>query len=224
MPLLTALAGVAVSVLTLQGLAAALSISNTAVTLAVMIGLAVGIDYALFILSRHRAQLATGVTPAESAATAVGTAGTAVVFAGSTVIIALAALSVVGIPFLTVMGLAAAGTVLTAVLIATTLLPAIFGFAGTRLTPRPGSRAARLASRTGHAGGPGRARPAHGALAGGGHPASRRGPDSCGRGAARAGRAGARIEAGAAGQRLGRQRHLPADRVRHHQQRLRPRL
>jgi RND superfamily putative drug exporter len=154
---------VAVSVLTLHGLAAALSVSNTAVTLAVMIGLAVGVDYALFILSRHRAQLAAGLTPAESAAMAVGTAGTAVVFAGSTVIIALAALSVVGIPFLTVMGLAAAGTVLTAVLIATTLLPAIFGIAGTRLTPKPGSRAARLASRTAQAGVPGRSRPTHGA-------------------------------------------------------------
>jgi putative drug exporter of the RND superfamily len=163
MPLLTALTGVAVSVLSLHGLAAALSVSNTAVTLAVMIGLAVGVDYALFILSRHRAQLAAGLTPAESAAMAVGTAGTAVVFAGSTVIIALAALSVVGIPFLTVMGLAAAGTVLTAVLIATTLLPAIFGIAGTRLTPKPGSRAARLASRTAQAGLPGRSRPTHGA-------------------------------------------------------------
>jgi RND superfamily putative drug exporter len=148
MPLLTALTGVAVSVLTLHGLAAALSVSNTAVTLAVMIGLAVGVDYALFIVSRHRAQLAAGLSPAESAAVAAGTAGAAVVFAGCTVIIALAALSVVGIPFLTVMGLAAAGTVLTAVLIATTLLPAI---AGPRLVPRPGSRAARLASRTAHA-------------------------------------------------------------------------
>ena len=151
LPLLTALTGVAVSVLTLQGLAAALSVSNTAVTLAVMIGLAVGVDYALFIVSRHRAQLAAGLAPAESAAIAAGTAGTAVVFAGCTVIIALAALSVVGIPFLTVMGLAAAGTVLTAVLIATTLLPAIFGIAGSRLVPKPGSRAARLASRTAHA-------------------------------------------------------------------------
>ena len=99
---------VGVSVLGLHGLAAALSVSDTAVTLATMIGLAVGVDYALFILSRHRAQLATGLAPAESAAVAVGTAGTAVVFAGSTVIIALTALSVVGIPFLTVMGLAAA--------------------------------------------------------------------------------------------------------------------
>jgi len=162
MPLLTALTGVAVAVLGLHGLAAALSVSNTAVTLAVMIGLAVGVDYALFILTRHRAQLAAGLSPEESAAAAVGTAGTAVVFAGSTVIIALAALSVVGIPFLAVMGLAAAGTVLTAVLIATTLLPAIFGFAGTRLAPRPGSRAARLASRTAQAGLPGRARPTFG--------------------------------------------------------------
>jgi RND superfamily putative drug exporter len=160
MPLLTALTGVGVSVLTLHGVAAALSVSNTAVTLAVMIGLAVGVDYALFIVSRHRAQLAAGLTPAESAAMAVGTAGTAVVLAGCTVIIALAALSVVGIPFLTVMGLAAAGTVLTAVLIATTLLPAIFGIAGSRLVPKPGSRAARLASRTGQ---PGASRPTSGA-------------------------------------------------------------
>jgi RND superfamily putative drug exporter len=163
MPLLTALTGVGLSVLTLHGLAAALSVSNTAVTLAVMIGLAVGVDYALFIVSRHRAQLAAGLAPAESAAIAVGTAGTAVVFAGCTVIIALAALSVVGIPFLTVMGLSAAGTVLTAVLIATTLLPAIFGIAGSRLVPKPGSRAARLASRTAHAGAPGQARPTNGA-------------------------------------------------------------
>src|SRR5262249_56360320 len=108
------------------GLAAVLSVSNTAVPLAVMIGLAVGIDYALFILSRHRAQLATGLDPAESAAMAVATAGTAVVFAGCTVIIALAALAVVGIPFLTVMGLAAPGTLATALLIPTPLLPALF--------------------------------------------------------------------------------------------------
>src|SRR2546429_9479857 len=91
-----------------------------------------------------------------AAAVAVGTAGTAVVFAGCTVIIALAALSVVGIPFLTVMGLAAAGTVLTAVLIATTLLPAIFGIAGSRLAPSPGSRAAPPPTPTAP---PGRPRP-----------------------------------------------------------------
>jgi RND superfamily putative drug exporter len=161
MPLLTAITGVVTSVLALRGLAA-LSVSDTAVTLAVMIGLAVGVDYALFILSRHRAQLAAGMTPGESAAVAAGTAGTAVVFAGCTVIIALAALSVVGIPFLTVMGLSAAGTVLAAVLIANTLLPAIFGIAGLRLAPKPGSRAARLARRAAQAG-TGGMRPTRGA-------------------------------------------------------------
>src|SRR5262249_14787870 len=163
MPLLTALTGVGVSVLTLHGLSAVLSVSDTAVTLAVMIGLAVGVDYALFILSRHRAQLAAGLAPAESAATAVATAGTAVLFAGTTVIIALAALAVVGLPFLTVVGPAAARTALVAVLIAITLLPAVFGLAGSRLVPKPGSRAARLAVRTAHTGVQGRARPTGGA-------------------------------------------------------------
>jgi putative drug exporter of the RND superfamily len=130
----------------LLALAPAVSISSTAVTLALMLGLAVGIDYVLFILSRHRQQLARGTDPQESVALATGTAGSAVVFAGSTVIIALAALSVIGIPFLTVMGLGAAGAVLVAVLAAITLVPALAGFAGTRLTPKPGSKAARQAT------------------------------------------------------------------------------
>src|SRR5262249_4795991 len=81
-------------------------------------------------LSRHRQNLGDGVTPREAAAQATGTAGSAVVFAGATVVIALVGLAVVNIPFLTVMGLAAAGTVTIAVLIALTLLPAILGFAG----------------------------------------------------------------------------------------------
>src|SRR5439155_1333502 len=84
-------------------------------------------------------QLAGGMPAEESAARATGTAGSAVVFAGLTVVIALAGLSVVRIPFLTVMGLGAAGTVLVAVLVALTLLPALMGFAGTRLAPRPGA-------------------------------------------------------------------------------------
>ena len=112
-----------------------------------MIGLAVGIDYTLFILSRHRTQLAAGMDPEESAARATGTAGSAVVFAGLTVVIALSGLAVVGIPFLTVMGVGAAGTVLVAVLVALTLLPALLGFAGT--PPRP---EARLAGRPPRAG------------------------------------------------------------------------
>ena len=119
------------------------TLSSSAPTLALMIGLAVGIDYALFILSRHRTQLAAGMDPEESAARATGTAGSAVVFAGLTVIIALCGLSIVGIPFLAVMGIGAAGTVLVAVAVALTLLPALLGFAGSRLAPKPGSRAAR---------------------------------------------------------------------------------
>jgi RND superfamily putative drug exporter len=143
MNLLTAVIGIAVGMGGLLAVSNLVTLSSTAPTLALMIGLAVGIDYALFILSRHRTQLATGMDPEESVARATGTAGSAVVFAGLTVVIALAGLSVVGLPFLTVMGLGAAGTVLVAVLVALTLLPALLGFAGRRLAPKPGSRAAR---------------------------------------------------------------------------------
>ena len=143
MNLLIALVGVAIGLVGLLALSGAITLSSTAPTLALMIGLAVGIDYTLFILSRHRSQLATGMDPAESAGRATGTAGSAVVFAGLTVVIALSGLSVVGIPFLTVMGLGAAGTVLVAMLVALTLLPALMGFAGARLVPKPDSRAAR---------------------------------------------------------------------------------
>ncbi|TFV67886.1 UNVERIFIED_ORG: MMPL family transporter [Bacillus sp. AZ43] len=143
MNLLTALVGIGVGLGGLLLTSNLVTLSSTAPTLALMIGLAVGIDYALFILSRHRTQLAAGMDPEESTARAVGTAGSAVVFAGLTVIIALSGLAVVGIPFLTVMGVGAAGTVLVAVLVALTLLPALLGFAGARLAPRPGSRAAR---------------------------------------------------------------------------------
>ena len=80
-----------------------------------MLGLAVGIDYALFILSRHRTQVRDGMAIEESIALATGTAGSAVVFAGSTVIIALVALVVTGVPFLAQMGIAAAGTIAIAV-------------------------------------------------------------------------------------------------------------
>jgi RND superfamily putative drug exporter len=143
MNLLTAAIGIAVGMGGLLLTSNVVTLSSTAPTLALMIGLAVGIDYTLFILSRHRTQLATGMDPEESAARATGTAGSAVVFAGLTVVIALSGLAVVGIPFLTVMGVGAAGTVLVAVLVALTLLPALLGFAGRRLAPRPGSRAAR---------------------------------------------------------------------------------
>ena len=98
-----------------------------------MLGLAVGIDYALFILSRHRTQVHDGHGPSRSpSASAVGTAGSAVVFAGATVIIALVALAVTGVPFLAAMGLAAAATVAVAVLLASRSCPALLGFAGAR--------------------------------------------------------------------------------------------
>jgi putative drug exporter of the RND superfamily len=133
LPLLSAVAGVAVTNLALLGLTAVISESSTAPILATMIGLAVGIDYALFVMSRHRQQIAGGMDLRESAGRAIATSGSAVCFAGMTVLIALAALAIVNIPFLTVMGLCAAGAVVVAVLAAITLMPAMLGFAGHRL-------------------------------------------------------------------------------------------
>ncbi|MRG58837.1 MMPL family transporter [Agromyces sp. CFH 90414] len=145
MPLVTALVGVGAAFGGISLVAAFATVSSTAPMLAVMIGLAVGIDYALFILSRHRTQLARGQDPEESAAEAVATAGGAVVFAGLTVIIALLGLLVVGIPFLSVMGVAAAFAVFIAVAGALTLLPALMGLLGRRLAPKAGGRTARRA-------------------------------------------------------------------------------
>jgi uncharacterized membrane protein YdfJ with MMPL/SSD domain len=133
MPLITAIIGVLIGSTAITALTGVIEISETAPILAVMLGLAVGIDYSLFILSRHRQNMGEGMAPHEAAAKAVATAGSAVVFAGTTVIIALVGLTVVGIPFLTVMGLAAAGTVAVAVAIALTLTPALLGFAGERV-------------------------------------------------------------------------------------------
>ncbi len=147
MTVLGALLGVGIGLSALLCLTGVVTISSTAPTLALMIGLAVGMDYTLFIVSRHRAQLASGLPVQESIGLSIGRSGTAVTFAGTTVIIAMAGLSVVGIPFLTVMGLAASLTVLVAVLIALTLLPALLGTFGERLRPKPGSRAARAATR-----------------------------------------------------------------------------
>ncbi|MFF0109687.1 MMPL family transporter [Streptomyces hirsutus] len=136
MTLLNALIGVAVGMAGLFSLTGVIELTSTAPVLALMLGLAVGIDYSLFITSRYRQYLAEGLQPEEAAGRATGTAGSAVVFAGATVVIALAGLSVVGIPFLSVMGLAAAGTVAVAVLVALTLLPAFLSFAGKKILPR----------------------------------------------------------------------------------------
>lgn len=142
LPLVTALVGVAIGVSTITALASVMDLGSTTSILAMMIGLAVGIDYALFIVSRYRAELAEGREREEAAGRAVGTAGSAVVFAGLTVVIALAGLAVVNIPMLTKMGLAAAGTVAIAVLIALTLVPAALGFAGKRIMGRKARKAA----------------------------------------------------------------------------------
>src|SRR5437764_6094814 len=133
LPLVTAIVGVSAGLLVINIAASAVDVSSTTPTLAVMLGLAVGIDYALFILTRHRQHLAEGLEPREAAARAVATAGGSVAFAGTTVVIALLGLAVVGIPFLTVMGLGAAVTIVIAVLIALTLAPALLGFSGARL-------------------------------------------------------------------------------------------
>ncbi|MFF3718215.1 MMPL family transporter [Streptomyces prasinus] len=133
LPLLTALIGVGIGVASITALASALELGSTTSILATMIGLAVGIDYALFIVSRYRAELAEGREREDAAGRAVGTAGSAVVFAGLTVVIALVGLSVVNIPMLTKMGIAAAGTVVIAVLIALTMVPALLGYAGRRV-------------------------------------------------------------------------------------------
>ena len=132
-PLLTALVGVGIGMAGILVAARWLDLNSNTPVLALMIGLAVGIDYALFIVSRFRHELGGGRDPEEAAGRAVGTAGSAVVFAGLTVIIALAGLTVIGIPFLAQMGIAAAVTVAIAVLLALTLLPAILGFAGRRV-------------------------------------------------------------------------------------------
>ncbi|MET7574989.1 MMPL family transporter [Streptomyces sp. NPDC005492] len=128
LPLLTAILGVGISMSAILALGTTFGLSETTGTLATMLGLACGIDYALFVVSRYREERAKGHAPREAAGLAAGTAGSAVVFAGLTVVIALAGLSVVGIPMLTKMGLAAAGAVLLAVLICLTLVPAVLGF------------------------------------------------------------------------------------------------
>jgi RND superfamily putative drug exporter len=136
MNLLTAVVGVGIGVLGITIATGFADLSSTTPILAAMLGLAVGIDYALFIVTRYRQELRHGAEPGTAIAAAVGTAGSAVVTAGLTVVIALAGLSVVGIPFLTQMGLAAAATIVAAVLVALTLVPAALGFLGVRALPR----------------------------------------------------------------------------------------
>jgi len=146
LPFVTGIAAVGLGVGGVFALTSVTSVTSTAPVLALMLGLAVGIDYSLFILARHRSQLLAGMDVRESIARANGTAGAAVVFAGATVIVALLALFVAGIPFLTVMGNAAAVTVGLAVVSALTLLPAILSVVGLRVLPRKVRSAVSAAS------------------------------------------------------------------------------
>ncbi|GHC54982.1 MMPL family transporter [Streptomyces flavofungini] len=143
LPLVTALVGVAVSMTAITALSGPFDLNSNASVLATMLGIAVGIDYALFIVSRYRSERADGYDAEEAAARANGTAGSAVVFAGLTVVIALAGLAVVNLSILTAMGLAAAGAVAVAVLVAVTLMPALLGFAGERVVGRGRKRFTR---------------------------------------------------------------------------------
>ena len=133
MPILTAVLGLGAA-LALVGLAGhAVSIPTSGPTLATMIGLGVGIDYALFLVTRHQEQLRDGMAMDDSIANAVATSGSAIVFAGGTVVIALLSLAVAGIPLVTALGLASAIAVVTAVIGAITLLPALLGLLAHRI-------------------------------------------------------------------------------------------
>ncbi|RJQ72961.1 MMPL family transporter [Pseudonocardiaceae bacterium YIM PH 21723] len=147
MNLLSAGIGVGVGVLGITIASGFFQLQSTTPILASMLGLAVGIDYALFIINRYRQELRGGADVGEAVAKAVGTSGSAVVIAGLTVVIALLGLSVAGIPFLTQMGLAAAATIVVAVLVAITLVPAVLSLLGRRVLPRKQRTAAPVSDR-----------------------------------------------------------------------------
>jgi RND superfamily putative drug exporter len=133
LPLVTALISVVGGLACLSLLAAAFTFATVSPTLATMIGLGVGIDYALFLVTRHRQNLIDGADPVRAAGRATTTSGRAVLVSGCTVIIALAGLSVSGVSFISLLGVAAAVTVVSAVAGALTLVPAMLGLIGKRI-------------------------------------------------------------------------------------------
>lgn len=160
-PLATALTGVVVGVLATMAFSGVFEMTSVTPVLGLMLGLAVGIDYSLFIVNRHRHQLMVGADVDESIGVATGTSGNAVVFAGATVIIALLALNVTAIPFLGLMGTVGAVCVFFAVCVAITLVPALLGLAGERVIP-----ARKRAAAATHRAVLQRARAAHGSAVG----------------------------------------------------------
>jgi putative drug exporter of the RND superfamily len=133
LPIGSAIIGLLTSLGLVTLLAVFIDVSDVALTLGTMIGLGVGIDYALFIVTRHREHLQQGMTVEEAAGRAIATSGSAVIFAGLTVVIAIMALAIAGIPAVTIMGFTVAIAVLVMVAISLTLLPALLGFAGHRI-------------------------------------------------------------------------------------------
>jgi putative drug exporter of the RND superfamily len=133
LPIVSAVIGLACALSIIRMLEHAIQVPGVASTLATMIGLGVGIDYALFIVTRHKLQLGEGMEIRESIARATATAGGAVVFAGFTVVIALCSLGFAGIPLVTTLGFTAAIAVVVAVCAAATLLPAMLGALGPRI-------------------------------------------------------------------------------------------
>jgi RND superfamily putative drug exporter len=152
LPIVTAVVGVGVGVTASLAFSGVIDMASVTPVLGVMLGLAVGIDYSLFIVNRHRKQMLAGTGVRESIGLANGTSGTAVVFAGSTVIVALLALNITGVPFLALMGTVGAVCVLVAVLVAITLTPAVLGLAGTRVLRKRDRAAAGAAGQAAHAG------------------------------------------------------------------------
>lgn len=149
MPIATALVAVAASMGGLFALGGVIDINSTTPVLAVMLGLAVGIDYSLFIINKYRTYAKDGYSYKDAAARAIGTAGNAVLFAAATVVIALSALSIVNIPFMTTMGLAGAATIALAAIVAITLIPALLGLAGHRVFPQKNRKAVAEAQKRG---------------------------------------------------------------------------
>ena len=133
LPIVTAILGLVSALAIIRLLGHVTEVPSVAPTLATMMGLGVGIDYALFIVTRHKLQLRDGMEMQESVARATATSGGAVTFAGSTVVIALCSLALAGIPLVTALGLTAAVAVVVAVLAAITLLPALLGALGPKI-------------------------------------------------------------------------------------------
>jgi RND superfamily putative drug exporter len=133
LPIVTALMGIFVGAAAVGVLSAFIDVPDFSLILCMMVGLGVGIDYALFVVTRHRQHLHEGMSVADSAGTANATAGMSVLFAGSTVVIAILGLHIAGLPAITSMGLSVAVVVVAAMIAAVTLLPGLLGLAGTKI-------------------------------------------------------------------------------------------